>query len=528
MLDRIRYLEDKIRRPESLLDIEAIFEHFNRILPDSVFSKTTLEQWLKKSKTRIAMQQTDAMIPQMEPIEKDDYPDKLFFYNTPFELEYIFDPGEDADGVTLYCTTEQLSLLPDWALDWLVPGLLTEKVKVLIRSLPKQLRIACNPAQQTAEIFTAKVKAGEISTEQHLFAALTDFLCDKAEERITVEDFDTERLSRYLIMKVAETDEKGKILAVSEGFPDREHISSNISSAVLTMEKWIKTGCQEWPGDPLPVKVSLEDVNSSLTGYPALVDEGDSVGVQIFVDEQEAEIKHMHGLIRLFKLQYKEQGRYLSKKMPINNRTLLSLGEYYRNNDFVVDFVDTAIFLSLTESNFIEIRDAETFDKKAEETLGALFSVALKMGKTLDLMMDEKDAVERTLCTIIGSEDSIDDIEKQIEFLFRPGFLMNEMVWERYCRYIKALKIRAERLKYSASKIIVRCRNFCLFQNMLDERFNKIPVPDKAYGLMSFAWHLQDFRISLFAPELKPFQKVSVKRLEQTWEATLRDRLNTQ
>ena len=522
ILDRIINLEVKIRRPESLLDTDTIFEHFNRILPDSVLSKTTLEQWLKKSRARIAMRQTDAMIPQMVPLKLDDYPDEVFFYNTPFKLLYNFDPGEDTDGINLYCKTGELCLLPDWALDWLVPGWLPEKVKVLIRSLPKQLRIACNPAQHTAAEFAAKVKKGEISSEQHLLAALADFLNHMTGERIIADDFDTDRLPRYLIMKVAETDDNGKIQSVTEGIPDREHISSNISSAVLTMEKWVKTGYQEWPGEFLPTEVSLQDVNSSLSGYPSLVDEGDSVGVQIFTDQKDAETNHKFGLVRLFRLQYKEQGRYLGRKLPVNNRTLLSLGGYYRNDDFIKDFVDSAIFLSLTESNTHSIRDSNTFNISAEETLGSLFNVSERMGKTLDMIIEEKDAAERILKTVTGYEDSIDDIEKQIEFLFRTGFLKDEFVWERYFRYVKALKIRVERMKYSAAKDYTKMQELLPFQKMLDERLQKVSVIDKAYGLMKFAWHLQDFRIAQFAPELRPFEKVSAKRLEQAWEATLK------
>ncbi len=528
MLDKIRTLEVKIRRPESLLDTEAIYEHFNKVLPDFVLSRTTLEQWLKKSRSRIAMHLSDAMMPQLKPIKEDDYPDKLFFYNTPFKLKYNFDPGEETDGITLYCTTDQLSLLPDWALDWLVPEWLTEKIKILIRSLPKQLRIACNPAQQTAEEFSAKVETGKISVEQHLLVALMDFLYEKIGEKISVEDFDFDRLPHYLIMKVAETDDKGKILSITEGLPERMNASSKLSPAVLTMKKWIKTGYQEWPGEALPTEVSLQEANSTLSGYPALVDEKDSVGVQIFMDAQEAEGNHKIGLVRLFRLQYKEQGRYLDKKLPINNRTLLTLGGYYSNSEFKRDFVDNAIFLSLTDNNTISIRDADVFDKSAEETLGNLFNIAEKMGKTLDLIIEEKDAAERILNTITGSEDSIDDIERQITFLFRPGFLKNGIVWERYCRYVKALKIRSERLKYSAAKDYAKMQELLPFQNMLDERFQKISIPDKAYGLMKFACYLQDFRIALFAPELRPFEKISTKRLEQYWDTTLRDRLNIQ
>ena len=529
MLYNIEQLETKIRRPESLLNKEAVFEYFDKVLPDTVFSKPSLEQWIKKTKTRIAMSIEDAMIPQLEPIDLKDYPDKLTFYNTPFKLKYFFEPGEIKDGLILYCPSDQINLLPDWALDWMVPGWLSEKVNFLIKSLPKRLRIICNPVQQTADEFVSLVKRENISMEQHLLEALMNFLLQKFDLKLSVEEFDLEKIPEYMIMKVAEIDKDGKVLKITKGLPEREYVSTKLSSSVLAMKKWIKTGLYDWPDkDVLPETISLQDANSTLDGYPALVDEEKSVGIQIFTDKREAEKRHKYGLIRLFRLQYAGQERYLEKKLPINNKTLLTLGLYYNNSDYKKDFVDNAIYLSLTQNNTVKIRGAETFNFRAEEALGDLYGVAEKMGRTLDLVINEKSEAESIMNTVYDADDSVTDIEHQLSFLFREGFMKNEIVWGRYLRYVKAIRIRAERLKYSAAKDYLKMQEIIPFQNMLDERLKKLKDIDCAYGLMEFAWYLQDFRIALFAPELKPFEKVSVKRLEKAWDNTLRDRLAMQ
>ena len=526
MLYNIRNLESRIRRPDSLLDEEAIFDHFNKILPDTVLSTRDLEQWLKKSHAGIAMHMNDAMLQQLNPIKKDDYPDKIFFYDNPFKLKYIFDPGTEDDGLTLYCSTDQLGFLPDWATDWLIPGWLSEKVRLLIRSLPKRIRVLCNPAQHTSDEFVEKVKTDEISIDQFLLAVLADYLSDKTGERIFVDDFDSERLPKYLIMKVAETDSDGKIIGVTDGIPDREEISSKLSSAVVTIKKWIKTGCTDWPySESLPEEVSLKESNSTLTGYPALVDEEHSVGVQVFMNETEAEFNHRSGLIRLFKIQYKEQGKHIEKKLPINSSTLMTLSFIDPSGEFKKDFVDTAIYLALTNENTISIRDANTFNNRAEETLGELYSIAVKMGKTLDTIVEERDAAMKIVNSLKSSKNAIQDIEEQLGFLFRPGFMKNEILYERYFRFMKALRIRADRLRYSPLKDNSKLQELYPYQTKLDERLNPIANPDSAYGLMGFAWCLQDYRISLFAPELRPFQKVSPKRLDEAWENTLYDRL---
>jgi ATP-dependent helicase HrpA len=122
MLDDIAALEEKIRRPGALLDADAVYDHFDSLLPPDVYSVKTLEQWLRESKTRIAMRLKDAMYPQSNPVLPEDYPEELVFHEEPFHLIYSFDPGEELDGIALVCPVNKLAFLPDWAPDWLVPG----------------------------------------------------------------------------------------------------------------------------------------------------------------------------------------------------------------------------------------------------------------------------------------------------------------------------------------------------------------------------------------------------------------------
>ncbi|MBN2163029.1 MAG: ATP-dependent RNA helicase HrpA, partial [Pontiellaceae bacterium] len=197
MLDDIQSLEEKVRRPGALLDADTIFDHFDRHLPPDVYSVKTLENWLKKSKARIAMRMKDAIYHQTAPIRSEDYPDELIFHEESFHLIYTFDPGEKLDGIAIVCPSSKLSFLPDWAPDWLVPGWLEEKVNRLLRTLPKNLRTTISPIDQTARSFCESRRAAcDTSVPQAdnlpgpLLDALSRWLQSEFKLPVDASDFD--------------------------------------------------------------------------------------------------------------------------------------------------------------------------------------------------------------------------------------------------------------------------------------------------------------------------------------------------
>lgn len=219
MLKHIELLETKIRRPAGLLDTEAIFDHFDAIIPEKVNSKKSLEKWLKKSKEKIAIQWQDAVIEQMEPIDFNEYPNTVELNSHKFRLNYQFAPGEDNDGITVYGTTDQISLLPPYFVEWNIEPYRVEKVALLIKSLSKPQRRLCNPAQDNAEIFCEAVKNGEIDIEQPLANALADFLQEHCNCPTMPRDFDFDRLPHYLTVNVGILNANGKIVNMVHGYP---------------------------------------------------------------------------------------------------------------------------------------------------------------------------------------------------------------------------------------------------------------------------------------------------------------------
>ncbi|HSR88639.1 MAG TPA: DUF3418 domain-containing protein, partial [Pontiella sp.] len=342
MLDEIASLEEKIRRPGSLLDADAIYEHFDRLLPDNVYSVKTLEQWIRKAKARIAMRLPDAIFPQSIPIAADDYPDELSFHDESFHLLYTFDPGEELDGIALVCPVNKLAFLPDWAPDWLVPGWLEEKVNRLLRTLPKNLRAALAPIDQTARRF---VKS-DIPREQPLLHALSAFLQKEFTLPVDASDFDETALPGFLRMKIIET-ENNEIVRIHTGISDERLQSAQLTGAALAMAKWELPPQSTWPGDELPVFITANDA-AQTRGYPALTAKADGVGRRAFLSPVDARYSHRAGLSRLFRIQQADQVKYIEKRPPLTPALQLTLSAL--DSDFLSDLLNLSIVESLTSA----------------------------------------------------------------------------------------------------------------------------------------------------------------------------------
>jgi len=446
LLKSITSLENRIRRPNALLDTEAIYQHFDKHIPDNIYTAKSFDKWIWKSRQNISINSEDAMIPQMTPIIWSEYPDKLKFYECEFEIKYNFNPGEDDDGIILYCKTSKLHQLPDWSLDWIVQGWLPEKIKLLIKTLPKQLRIACNPIHSLIIEFLNHIKLNPDFREQHLVIALTEFLRDENDVIVNPDTFDIERIPEYLKMKIAEIDDNNKIVRISKQIPSRNQLSPRLSSELDGIKEWIYTQETNWPGKAIPEKIKIGS-NSNLTGYPALVDEISTIGQHVFMNELEAEANHKSGLVRLFKLNYSEQIKFLTKKLPVNNSTILTLGYIYSDNSYQDQFINNVIYNTLTDKDFISIRDKETFEKQSEHALASLFTESEKLGGIISTLLKEKDIITNKLNYIFEADENIEDISNQLDFLFRANFIKSDMIWSQYTKYLKAISIRIDRLR---------------------------------------------------------------------------------
>ena len=529
MIETIHTWEHKIRRPNSLLDPQAIFEHFNRLVPAAVCSAKDFDRWVHEQRPALAMSIDEAMYSSPTPLVPDDYPDQLLFRGHAYPVRYRFAPGDAADGIVLRCPEKLLPVLPAYATDWLVPGWLPEKVRLLIRSLPKDLRAVCNPLQAIVDDFLRDPPAAP------LLPALAAYLNARFHIAVRPTDFDGTRLPEHLIMKIAVLDLHGKVRYLIHEKPTAAPEATQVEPSSAWMPPGLyQTRLSAWPAGPLPESIVLE---GSVCGYPALVDEGVTVGVRLFLDSQLARSHHRDGVVRLFRIQQPAVVANLERRIPLSIPVQLSLsvlgGEKQSALEDFVDLVIAAALINPAAPGHYP-RDGAIFHQRADAARTILPALAAELGVGLAEIIAQRDAFIHKLTelrkikattTPAGSvlAEMLTDIERQLAFLFRPGFLRSADGWHRYRHYFKALAIRLDRLKMDPFKDRAKWEAIRPFQELLDSKLAAAPGQPMP-AVQRFAELLQEYRVSQFAPEVGTLEKVSPKILQTFWSESIAPR----
>ena len=518
MIRDIKNLEEKIRRPESMWDADAVYEHFDEIIPGYVCSNKELEKWLNKTSTNINMDIEDAMILQLSPVNIKDYPDSLSFSGHDFELRYSFDPGEPDDGVSIMAKSDEINLIPAWGPDWLVPGYLPEKVEGMIKALPKDLRRVCNPAAVSAEKFIEALNNDKVFREQPLTAALAEFLSDMTGALIRPGDFDMDKLHESMFMKLAELDNEGYITDFHRELPSDLSSGSMLSAAVKGIGKQLLSGLREWPEGDVPESTTLPG-DEGREVYPALHAEADTIGRQVFMDKREAEYEHKHGLVKLFLIQYAQQVKYLRKSYKLPHQVQLTLCVNDHEKHYEDDFIYSVVLESLSADGNYKIRTRPEFEERSEAAREEMGHTAQKHLDALELMLEQYEQIRSLLDKVENrADDECADVQQQLEFLFRPGFLTNETIWRNYPRYLRALRLRCERLNSAPAKDSEKMQPLLPFIERFQLAVMAVDNFEKAFDLFDFWLSLEELRIATFAPEVQTNEKVSIKRLQAKWE----------
>lgn len=516
VLESLALLEEKVRRPGTILDPEAVVEHYLTLLPEGIDSVKSLKELVRNDLQDYSISPQDAMQEQFRQWEEGDYPDALAFSGQSFRLRYSFTPGEPEDGLTLYVPSDQLNLLPGHALDWLIPGYLPEKVELMIRALPKPVRQAASPIAETVAAFCEAVKSGTVFSEQPLAAALAEYLRDNLREPVAPADFDNVRLPEYLTMKLAELNRNGKIVQLHREIPASVQQGSRLSRAVAGAKNYTAAGCTAWPGlKPLPFKVELPNGNGK-TAYPALCDEGESIGQALYLKESEARMNHRKGIIRLFKLENAAQLKFFKRTIRFSRQAELSWFLNYR--DYADDLLDTAIAAAF-ESDLWEIRDGLAFGIGAEHAKQELGSFVDRMVKQLEGYYANYQ-LGRDLAKRIKAQcpESAADMKRHLDFLFRNRFLKSDFVFEDYPRYLRGVKIRAERAAGAPGRDETKLDAISDYLDRFHLAAESVPeLTDKP--LLHDFWRLtEECRLAVFAPEVPLGERAPLKKLDKAWE----------
>lgn len=535
LIARFEKVEDRLRQRNVLVDDYELFAFYDSRLPDSVYDRTSLNRYLKKlnNDRTLFMSEQDILLQPPEQEELSDFPEQLTLENNiKLKLTYSFDPGGAEDGVTVLLPVELVAHVTPGIFEWLVPGLLPEKVLFLLKGLPKGLRKKLIPIQQTAEEVTKCLKMYQGS----LYQQLEELLLKKFRIRIPRNQWPREQLPPHLKMRFLLQDGKGQTLLTSRKFSDlKDQESPRPASESLEnlRQKWERTGITNCDFDSLPHKIPVRNHNNTLISfaYPGLhLGENGEISLRLFTDPVESRRSHREGLLALYSLQLSKPFKMLKKEcvFPSSLWALYEgLGSRPELNDNLYGFVLETL-LNIRESEWpsqyqfqklVDNLKQEGLFVRARELLNLIMELLQERRTTLDLINRTADMSKSRTGSAMDTETFYAELQKIVPMDFLQNFSENEVLTA--IRYCKALQIRIERAYASPEKEKLKSELLAFHTQKLEKFKVQDPSPACLQLLHEYEKMLQEYKVSLFAQEMKTAFPVSPKRLKNKWQEIL-------
>ncbi len=527
LLEEVGMIQHKGRRVDLVEDEQWLYEFYDSKLPPEVVSGVTLDTWRKTAERAnpkiLFLTKEDLTREHEENYVNDwDYPDSKKVGNLTIPLQYRFEPGHNEDGVTAIIPVHQLNQVTQTAFDWLVPGLLENKCIALIKALPKNIRKHFVPVPETVKQC--------LEIEPDFKGSLQEWLGNRLRkltgEAIPLNAWNTETLTDHLRMNFRVVDDQGQLLDYGRDLKKlqlKHTAKAGDSFDQIASDELNYTGCIGWAFDDLPQTYEFIQNGQAFVGYPAIIDEGDAVGVRIFDTEQKAAIQHQAGLMRLFQLQLRKECSYVLKNMPKLAAAELSYNRLPKHPvigaDASASYKDDILHLVLY-GVFVEgqtIRTQQAFEQSIQANKSGLIIAANEAGKIALEIMELYGAIKTQLSRLNVNDPLVKDINEQLDLMIYAGFIRNTPYQQLKAipRYLKAAQYRLDKRDNTLQKVQEANRYATRFWQDVQKQAKKdkvIPEHDP------YRWMLEEFRVSLFAQQLKTAYPVSVKRMDKAWD----------
>ncbi len=527
LLEDVEELEHRARRRDILVDDETLFEFYDERVPAEAVSGRHFDAWWKKARRADAEQLTfdPSMLVRDDasPVEAADYPDEWRQGELALPLRYQFEPGTEADGVTVHVPLAVLNRLRVEGFDWQVPGLRLDLVTALIKSLPKNLRRHLVPAPDNARAvldhLAVRGDAGALTD------AMGEVLRHATGLDIPRDAWDQSRVADHLRMTFCVEDASGATVAEGKDLaalkarlaPD---VRRTVARAAADIER---SGLTSWTFGELPPTFVQPGDGPAVKGFPALVDESDSVALRVLATRVDADRATARGLRRLLVLTIPSPLKNVVGRLDYASKLALGHNPHGSVPLLLADCVDAATD-SLVAGTNGRVRGAEPFDRLRDLVRAELpettYAVVVAVAEILGLAHDASARVAGTaepavLATYV-------DIREQLAALIRPGFV-TEAGRDRLPhlrRYLRAIAVRLDALPHGAARDQQRLAEVTQVQAEVDSWLRGLPPlrrDDPAVG--DVAWMVQELRVSLFAQQLGTPTPVSAKRIYKALDA---------
>jgi ATP-dependent helicase HrpA len=528
LIDEVLTLEAKSRRQDILVGEEVLFTFYDARVPQDINCAAGFEAWYRRApgdvKRKFFADMDLLMQHEAKGVTANDFPDALEIQGMRMPLSYRFEPGHTDDGVTVTVPLAALNQLQSEPFEWLIPGLLTEKIVQLIKTLPKSLRRNFVPAPDFAR---ACVQAMQHYTTP-LLESLAKQLLRMTGVNVPLDAWQPDALPPHLRMNFHVARPDGKVIGRGRNLQQLQDTIGKTAEASfggLPTEQYERNDIEGWDFGDLPESVEIEQQGVTLKGYPALARKtpgNDGVDLRLFDTAAKAEAAHREGVLQLFKKKAAKSIRYLERNLPDIQALCLHYMAIGKCDDLKSDLVQAIIATALFDRDK-PIRRQADFEREsdwAEKQLSTLANrVCGHVGETLQVYH----RINRRLKGNISPQwlASLGDINDQLAQLVYPGFVSNTPTdrLQHLPRYLQAVEIRLEKLERDPKRDLQLAAEITpLWEKYKQRAEAEANVYPPNLRLRHFRWLLEEFRVSLFAQTLGTTETVSLKRLEKMWK----------
>ena len=573
LIQKVQELEHKSRRQDVLVDDELIVAFYDAQLPETVSSGRELERWWREASRSqpklLHLTRDELMRHEAAGVTSNAFPKTVKLGGVDCSATYLHEPGDPKDGLTVTVPLFVLNQVSDERCEWLVPGMLKDKIQALLKSLPQKPRARLVPLPESAE----KLALTLCTAERYAQGSLTDALLKEVRQITGLDvkrtDFKLDMLQPHHFMNLRVVDEHGRQLGHSRqlaalkaewgvkargafqalaqlkladpkegvvalqpqtvqsedqalarpgkpGLAPREPASAMVTATTLASPADGTQRHTAWAFGDWPEIMEIRKGGQTLLGFPALIDAGDAVTVEVFDEPEVAARKHHAGLRRLFALQIRDALKYLEKNIP----DLQKMAVAYMALGTMEELRDQIIAVAMDRAFMLEPLPASKadFTRRLDEGRGRLTLICNEVARLCATVLADYSAAQRKLKDTKGATEAVADATQQLQRLMGKRFLL-ETPWpalQHVPRYLKAIVMRLDKLRADPARDAARMVDV----RQQEQRYWRLVAERKGVTderMNELRWLLEELRVSLFAQELRTPQPVSIKRLDKVW-----------
>lgn len=569
LIAKVEELEHKSRRQDVLVDEALIYAFYDQQIPQDICTGRALERWVKDESARnpdlLRLSRDELMRHEAAGITTAAFPKTIKMGGVDCTASYLHQPGDPRDGVTVTVPLFVLNQVSEERAEWLVPGMLKDKIQALLKSLPQRPRSRFVPLAENAQRLAELLGSAERFGAGSLVEVLLKQARDETSLDIKRADFKLDMLSPHLFMNFRISDEHGrqlgqgrnlgalkaqwgakargafqalaelKIAPQADGVgaaapaqapaaaakqggkaapaPNSGAAQAKPSGPVHAADKlWT-----DWSFGALPELMEIKKGNQTLIGFPALIDHGNGVGIEVFDEPEVAASRHALGLRRLFALQIRDALKYLEKNIPDLQKMAVGYMPLGTQEELREQIINVAIDRAFLQEPLPA--DAQQFKQRVQDGRGRLTLIANEVARMAAGVLQEYMAAVRKIKDTKNAPEATADAQQQLQKLVPKNFIAIAP-WAQlghYARYLKAITARLDKYRADPARDVAKLKEL----QPLEQRYWRLVAERKGQEdarMQEYRWMLEELRVSFFAQELRTPYPVSSKRLDKVWQ----------